>query len=76
MPLGMDMIAVNSEGQPTKRKYTKSEHYKQRRRHDRFNGMTEEEVRSRILPDHLTPNLDVVIVSIGLSRTSIFNRTD
>lgn len=65
MPLGMDMIAVNSEGQPTKRKYTKSEHYKQRRRHDRFNGMTEEEVRSRILPDHLTPNLDVVIIGIN-----------
>lgn len=46
-----------------KRKYTKSEQYKQRRKHDRFNGMTEEEVRSRTLPDHLAANLDVVIVS-------------
>ena len=46
-----------------KRKYTKSEHYKQRRRHDRFNGMSEDEVRLRTLPDHLTTNLDVVIVS-------------
>lgn len=62
----MDMLPVGvdaADGQPTKRKYTKSEHYKQRRRHDRFNGMTEEEVRSRTLPDHLASNLDVVIVS-------------
>ena len=59
LPLGVDATA---DGQPTKRKYTKSEHYKQRRRHDRFNGMTEEEVRSRTLPDHLASNLDVVIV--------------
>lgn len=58
LPLGVD----SADGQPTKRKYTKSEHYKQRRRHDRFNGMTEEEVRSRTLPDHLASNLDVVIV--------------
>ena len=59
LPVGADA----ADGQPGKRKYTKSEHYKQRRRHDRFNGMTEEEVRSRTLPDHLASNLDVVIVS-------------
>ena len=58
----MDSIPMTPEGQPMKRKYTKSEHYKQRRRHDRFNGMSEEEVRSRTLPDHLTPNLDIAIV--------------
>lgn len=68
-PMTMDSIlpvgADAADGQPGKRKYTKSEHYKQRRRHDRFNGMTEEEVRSRTLPDHLASNLDVVIIGIN-----------
>lgn len=62
LPVGADA----ADGQPGKRKYTKSEHYKQRRRHDRFNGMTEEEVRSRTLPDHLASNLDVVIVRVAI----------
>lgn len=35
---------------------------KERKRHDRFNGLSEEEVSRRTLPDHLAPNLDVVIV--------------
>lgn len=37
--------------------------FKERKKHDRFNGMTEEEVQKRTLPDHLTPNLDIIIVS-------------
>lgn len=37
--------------------------YKERKKHDRFNGMPEEEVSKRTLPDHLTNNLDIVIVS-------------
>lgn len=40
--------------------------YKERKKHDRFNGMPEEEVSKRTLPDHLTNNLDIVIVSIFL----------
>ena len=56
-----------------KRKYTKSEHYKQRRRHDRFNGMSEEEVRLRTLPDHLTSNLDVVIVSCPATAAPVYS---
>lgn len=36
---------------------------KERKKHDRFNGMPEEEVVKRTLPDHLTTNLDIVIVS-------------
>uniref|UniRef100_A0A146LLE1 Uncharacterized protein n=1 Tax=Lygus hesperus TaxID=30085 RepID=A0A146LLE1_LYGHE len=36
---------------------------KERKKHDRFNGMPEEEVSKRTLPDHLTQNLDIVIVS-------------
>ncbi|CAO1443379.1 unnamed protein product [Diamesa tonsa] len=38
---------------------------KERKKHDRFNGMPEEEVTKRILPDHLTNNLDIVIVGIN-----------
>ena len=37
---------------------------KERKRHDRFNGLSEEEVSQRTLPDHLTPNLDIVIVRL------------
>jgi hypothetical protein len=37
---------------------------KGRRKHDRFNGMSEEELSQRQLPDHLTYNLDIVIVSL------------
>lgn len=59
----MDLFPGANDADGAKRKYTKSEQYKQRRKHDRFNGMTEEEVRSRTLPDHLAANLDVVIVS-------------
>lgn len=35
---------------------------KERKKHDRFNGMPEEEVSKRTLPDHLAPNLDIIIV--------------
>lgn len=36
---------------------------KERKKHDRFNGMSEEEVSRRTLPDHLAENLDIIIVS-------------
>lgn len=35
-----------------------------KRKVDRFKGMSEEEVLKRLLPDHLAPDLDIVIVSI------------
>ena len=38
---------------------------KERKKHDRFNGMSEEEIVKRILPDHLCENLDIVIVSVN-----------
>ncbi|KAH8269801.1 hypothetical protein KR018_008127 [Drosophila ironensis] len=38
---------------------------KERKKHDRFNGMTEEEVIKRTIPDHLCDNLDIVIVGIN-----------
>lgn len=37
---------------------------KERKKHDRFNGMSEEEVSRRTLPDHLAENLDIIIVSM------------
>jgi len=43
--------------------------YKERKKHDRFNGMSEEEVSKRTLPDHLTNNLDIVIVSFTVFFT-------
>ena len=36
---------------------------KERKKRDRFKGMSEEEVLKRVLPDHLAPGLDIVIVS-------------
>lgn len=36
---------------------------KERKKHDRFNGMSESEVIKRTIPDHLCENLDIVIVS-------------
>lgn len=42
-----------------------SETFKERKKVDRFNGMPEEEVVKRTLPDHLVPNLDVVVIGIN-----------
>ncbi|XP_049783553.1 uncharacterized protein LOC126248950 isoform X1 [Schistocerca nitens] len=39
--------------------------FKERKKHDRFNGMSEEEVSKRTLPDHLALNLDIVIIGIN-----------
>ena len=36
-----------------------------RKKRDRFNGMTEEEVLKRTLPDHVAHNLDIIIVSMS-----------
>ena len=43
---------------------------KQRRKHNRFNGMPEEEVMKRLLPDLLVPDLDILIVSIQNRATN------
>lgn len=37
---------------------------KERKKHDRFNGMPEDEVSKRTLPDYLANNLDIIIVSL------------
>lgn len=50
--------------------------YKERKKHDRFNGMPEEEVSKRTLPDHLTNNLDIVIVSAIPFRCYSYNSSN
>ena len=39
---------------------------KPRKKHDRFNGLTEEQLSQLTLPDHLAPGLDIVFVSGSL----------
>lgn len=46
--------------------------YKERKKHDRFDGMPEEEVSKRVLPDHLTSNLDIIIVSPSVHNYPVF----
>lgn len=59
------------EGEPVVKKKIKEEKIlKERKKHDRFNGMPEEEVSKRTLPDHLATNLDIVIVSFSLRALS------
>lgn len=41
---------------------------KERKRHDRFNGLSEEEVSRKTLPDHITPNLDILMVRLHLNK--------
>lgn len=36
----------------------------EKKRTNRFNGLPEEELYSRCLPDHLAENLDILIVSV------------
>jgi hypothetical protein len=45
----------------------KSGKAKQRKKQNRFNGLTEEELSKRLLPDSITPNLDILIVSYSRS---------
>ena len=42
-----------------------------RKKHNRFNGMSEEEVAKKILPDLIAPDLDILIVSWRKSRFAI-----
>ncbi|KAK2168315.1 hypothetical protein LSH36_18g09012 [Paralvinella palmiformis] len=43
-----------------------------KKKRDRFNGMTEEEVMKRTLPDHLCHNLDILIVGINPGLTAAY----
>ena len=45
---------------------------KPRRKHNRFNGLAEEEVMKRHLPDLICPNLDILIVSIIIPQWNVW----
>ena len=45
---------------------------KPRRKHSRFNGLPEDEVMKRLLPDLICPNLDILIVSNFLNSDVFF----
>ncbi|XP_078049778.1 uncharacterized protein LOC144476556 [Augochlora pura] len=57
-----EMILTPEEAELAEAK-KRAKTYKERKKHDRFDGMPEEEVSKRVLPDHLTNNLDIIIVS-------------
>lgn len=46
-----------------KQEATSSDSYNSKKKRDRFNGMTEEDVLKRTVPDLLCPNLDIIIVN-------------
>ena len=57
--LDIKMEGLGEDGKPEK---------KPRRKHNRFNGMSEEEEMKRLLPDVITPELDILIVSMRAVR--------
>lgn len=60
------MTPTKSKAPKKKLKQEKiTEHLKTKKKRDRFNGMPEDEVLQRKLPDHLQSDLDIVIVSTG-----------
>ena len=60
--LDIKMEGLGEDGKPQK---------KPRRKHNRFNGMSEEDVMKRLLPDLICPDLDILIVSSSSSSWSL-----
>ena len=74
-PDGMDFSFQGYEDLPSTPSQTSGEigAPKPRKKWDRFNGMSVEDVKQRTLPDHLAPNLDIIIVRTPHSH-SLFTR--
>lgn len=49
-----------------------TEKFKPKKKVDRFDGMSEEDVMKRTLPDHLIPGLDIVIIGINPGLIAAF----
>ncbi|CAI9744250.1 Hypothetical predicted protein [Octopus vulgaris] len=49
-----------------------TDHMPVKKKRDRFHGMSEEEVMLRTLPDHLQPNLDIVIIGFNPGLTAAY----
>lgn len=62
---GADFADTQSGKTKIKQEKGVNETFKERKKVDRFNGMPEEEVAKRTLPDHLVPNLDIVVIGIN-----------
>merc|ERR1719410_979757 len=63
--LDIKMEGLGEDGKPEK---------KPRRKHNRFNGMSEEDVMKRLLPDVITPDLDILIVGINPGLYAAFKQ--
>ncbi|TRY70249.1 hypothetical protein TCAL_07535 [Tigriopus californicus] len=64
------LIIAEDESEPKKKSKCKAEPKdgeapKPRRKHNRFNGMSEEEIAKRLLPDVLAQDLDILIIGIN-----------
>ena len=67
------VIAEDETPPPDEKKPAVKTEKKPRKKHNRFNGMSEEEVAKRILPDLLAEGLQILIVSFQFSkRTTVF----
>ncbi|XP_071082142.1 G/T mismatch-specific thymine DNA glycosylase-like [Haliotis cracherodii] len=67
-PQDKTQVVEGEDGKAPKKKLKQekiTEHLTVKKKRDRFNGMPEEEVVLRLLPDHLIENLDIVIVGIN-----------
>ena len=70
--LTTDQTALSKSTSPNVKQEPITEKLPVRKKRDRFNGMTEEEVLKRTLPDHVAHNLDIIIVSD--SQLTIFKQ--
>ncbi|GFY75930.1 hypothetical protein TNIN_83261 [Trichonephila inaurata madagascariensis] len=65
-PNGISYEYINTpDGVKCVKQERMTETFKQRKRMDRFDGMPEEEVMKKSLPDHLSHGLDIVIIGIN-----------
>ena len=54
---------LSSQQHASQQQFDSQDDLSLKKKRDRFKGMSEDEVLMRMLPDHLVPNLDIVIVS-------------
>ena len=51
---------------------SKSKYFRKTKFENRFNGLSENELKARTLPDHLDHNLDILIIGINPGYTAAF----
>ncbi|XP_043210277.1 basic proline-rich protein-like isoform X2 [Amphibalanus amphitrite] len=66
------MAAAGMEVPKYKTPVRSSDPNKPRKKHDRFNGLTEEQLSQLTLPDHLAPGLDIVFIGINPGLVAAF----